>query len=103
MNAPTIFVSDIQTMLDALDANAVEHAQYGSPLSGLTIRRDARIPKGVWCLVPFGKTIVDEGVTVGACGEEYAGIARGFSIALENARNFLPLPERKSIVDMEQT
>jgi hypothetical protein len=86
--AKDVWIGGTAHFLKTLDSNGVQVSEGGTPctLMGLQVRQDARIPDGVWCMVPAGKTLLDEGVQVGSCGEEYEKSAQSFAAALAMMR-----------------
>lgn len=59
---------------------------YNPAFMGIPIRTDARLPDGVYAMVPHGKSMFDDGVVVGAVSAEYQEDAQGFATALAYQR-----------------
>lgn len=83
----SIWIGAVPPFEKALNDNGVTtvsdpRAALASSFLGLPIRTDARIPDGVYVMVPEGKTMLDQGVVIGCMAPEYVGAAKGFAMAI---------------------
>lgn len=81
-----VFIGARAPFMKALEDNGIALAKSETPslasFMGVPIRTDARLPDGVYAIVPAGKTLVDDGVQIGAVSAEYRDSAKGFAVAL---------------------
>lgn len=84
----------LQKALEDQGVQFVENKEgYSDAFMGIPIKTDARIPDGVYVIVPPGKSMADPECTIGAVSEEYRETAASFSRILAWGRRTGSLAE----------
>jgi hypothetical protein len=86
MTAPSVQVGSLAILQKVMrdEGASLDQAAEVSTFCGLSIQIDARVPDGVYCLVPPGQGLAS--AKVGALAPEYTDAARSFALMLQMAQ-----------------